>query len=302
MRRVEPPGSVGLAWAAHVPSLRPVVRRHPVAAFLVLLYGMAGGLALIPALTEPGLLPNDANLYGPLVSILGCAVPAVVVTAIVGGRAAVDALIRRCLRWRVPVRWYVVALLGMPVLTLVGAVAFYGLAPLGALAANWELLLTSFLPTMALMILLYNVTEELGFTGFLFARLQDRHGPMRAALATAVFFWLFHLPGFVVDTGSLALAGLAMAVVLLPHVASRLIVGWLYNASGASVLIAGLFHAAFNATVNPPGFAIAVLDLPPDEAFVILNAIVVVAGVTVALATKRRLGLSTGVPSGTRPA
>lgn len=279
-------------------SLRRVVARYPIAAFLVLLYGIAGGLALVPALTEPGLLPNDANLYGPLVSIFGCAVPAFAVTAIVGGRDAMRDLTSRCLRWRVRLRWYAVALLGMPVVTLVGAAGLYGLAPLHALAENWPLLLTSFLATLALMIVLYNVTEEFGFTGFLFARLQDRHGPIRAALLTTVFFWLFHLPTFVVDTSSWALAGVVMGVILLPHLASRLIVGCLYNAAGASVLIAGLFHATFNSTVNPTGFAIAVLDLPPDEAFVILMAIVVLAGVVVVLATRRRLGLAPSVPGG----
>jgi hypothetical protein len=63
-----------------------------------------------------------------------------------------------------------------------------------------------------------------------------------------------HLPTFVLDTGSWALAAVLMGVLLLPHLASRLIVGWLYNATGANVLIAGLFHASFNAIVNPTGF------------------------------------------------
>ena len=134
--------------------------------------------------------------------------------------------------------------------------------PLRALSENWPLLLTSYLPTLALMIVLYNLTEECGFTGFLFARLQDQHGPLRAALLTTICFWWFHLPTFVIDTGSWALAAIIMGVVLLPHLASRLIVGWLYNASGASVLIAGLFHATFNSTINPSGFAVAVLEPP----------------------------------------
>jgi hypothetical protein len=30
--------------------------------------------------------------------------------------------------------------------------------------------------------------------GFVFARFQDRHGPLPAALLTTVFFWLFHVP------------------------------------------------------------------------------------------------------------
>jgi hypothetical protein len=46
----------------------------------------------------------------------------------------------------------------------------------------------------------------------------------------------------------------------------------LYNATGASVLIAGLFHATFNSTINPTGFALGVLRLPPEDAFTVLNA------------------------------
>jgi membrane protease YdiL (CAAX protease family) len=52
------------------------------------------------------------------------------------------------------------------------------------------------------MILLNNVAEEIGWTGFVFARFQDRHGPLRAALLRTVFFWLFHVPSFYVETRS----------------------------------------------------------------------------------------------------
>lgn len=272
------------------PGLRQAVTRHPIAAFLLLLYAVTGGLALVPALTVPQPLPNEGHVYGLLISVVGCAGSAFVVTAAAGGRDAVRDLTRRCLRWRVRLRWYAVALLGMPAVTLVIAVALYGCPPLRAVSENWPLLFTSYLPTLTLMVMLYNMTEEFGFTGFLFARLQDRHGPLRAALVTTVFFWWFHLPTFVIDTGSWALAAIIMGVVLLPHFASRVIVGWLYNAAGASVLIAGLFHATFNSTINPSGFAVAVLDLPHEEVFVVLMGIVVVAGAVVVVVTRARLG------------
>jgi hypothetical protein len=109
------------------------------------------------------------------------------------------------------------------------------------------------------------------------------------------------LPTFVVDTGSWPLAATLMGLLLLlPHLATRFIVGWLYNAAGASVLIAGLFHATFNATINPTGFALGVLNLPPDEAFAVLNAMVILAAVAVA-ATRGRLGLRAAVLKQKRP-
>lgn len=73
----------------HVSWLRPVVRRHPVAAFLWLVYATITVLAFVPVLTQPGLLPGGATLHAYTENILGVAVPAFVVTAIIGGRDGV---------------------------------------------------------------------------------------------------------------------------------------------------------------------------------------------------------------------
>lgn len=287
------PGTARSLPRATARSLRQATARHPVAAFLVLLYATIVGLALVPALTTPGLLPNHGDLYGLLISTIGCAVSAFAVTAAVGGRVAVRDLARRCLRWRVPLRWYAIALIAPPAALLTTVTILYGLQPLRTLVENWPQLFSSFLPTLLLMVVLYNLTEEFGFTGFLFARLQDRHGPLPAALATTGFFWLFHWPTFVLDTGSWTFAAVVMGFLLLPHLASRLIVGWLYNATGASVLIAGLFHAMHNAMVNPTGLGVGVLGLPQEDILVILSGLAILAGVTVAVLTRGRLGLPT---------
>jgi uncharacterized protein len=141
-----------------------------------------------------------------------------------------------------------------------------------------------------IMILLNNVAEEIGWTGFTFARLQDRHGPLRAALLTTVFFWLYHLPSFYVETRSWLATAAVLGVFLLPHLGSRLIVGWLYNSAGASVLIAGLFHAMHNAIVSSTGL-VAVVALPQSVVLVLMAATVVLAGAIIAVATRGRLGL-----------
>jgi hypothetical protein len=51
-------------------------------------------------LTEPGLLPGGATPHGVLENVLGSAVPAFIVTALVSGKAGVRDLTRRSLRWR----------------------------------------------------------------------------------------------------------------------------------------------------------------------------------------------------------
>jgi membrane protease YdiL (CAAX protease family) len=266
-------------------SLRTTVIAHPVAAFLALVFPVTVLLAVVP-------MPDP--LHGSLENILGAAVPAVVVTAIVGGRAGVRDLVRRTLRWRVPLRWYAVSLLALPTTLLLLAPALYGTDPLMALAENWPLLFTSFLPTLVFMVVLNSVAEESAWTGFLFARLQARRMPVRAALLASIPFCLWHLVSFIDDTGSLLGGAALTAYLLLPLVASRVVIGWLYNASGASVLIGGLFHATHNATVNPTGLAVAVLGLPQDEVIFVVSLLVMVAAVVVVSATRGRLGLPPG--------
>ena len=271
--------------------LRSWIVRHPIATFLVLVYATTTALVFVPkGLTEPGLLPGPGTPHGVLQNVLGSAVPAFVVTALVSGKAGVRDLARRSFRWRVPLRWYLISLLAPLLILLIVVTILYGFAPLRALTQNWLLLFTGFLPALAIMILLNNVAEEIGWTGFVFARFQDRHGPLRAALLTTVFFWLFHVSSFYVDTRSWATTALVLGIFLLPHLGSRLIAGWLYNGAGSSVLIAGLFHSMHNAIVNSTGL-VAVVDLPQFEVLLVMDGVVVLVGGIIAVATRGRLGL-----------
>jgi membrane protease YdiL (CAAX protease family) len=256
------------------------VTRHPITAFLLLVYALTLAVVLTPFSEEIG---------GSLENVVGVAVPAFLVVAVVCGAGGVRDLLRRCLRWRVPLRWYAVAL-ALPLLVLVLATVLHGQAPLRALADNWSVLFTSFLPTFALMLALFSLPEESGATGFLFARLQDRHGTMRAVLLTTVFFWLWHVPSTVRDSDTLMAAAELLAFYLVGHLTSRVLAGWLYNATGGSVLIVGIFHAMFNATVNATGFGVAVLGLPQVDVMLMSTGVLALAAAVVTIATRGSLG------------
>ena len=293
-------GQTEHAARTDVSPFRSWIVRHPIATFLVLVYATTTALVFVPkGLAEPGYLPGGATPHGVLENVLGSALPAFIVAALVSGKAGVRDLARRSFRWRVPLRWYLISLFAPLLIFLIAVTILYGFAPLRALAQNWLLLFTAFLPALAIMILLNNVAEEIGWTGFVFAQLQDRHGPLRAALLTTVFFWLFHVPSTYVETRSWATTALVLGIFLLPHLGSRLITGWLYNGAGASVLIAGFFHSMHNAIVNSTG-PVAVVALPQFEVSVIMAGIVVLAAAIITVATRGRLGLNrSSAPSAT---
>jgi membrane protease YdiL (CAAX protease family) len=195
-------------------ALRRLVARHPVAAFLVMAYAVECAVALPPVRTHLDILPFDKPFWDSLGIILGVALPAFLVTAALHGQDGVRDLARRCLRWRVGPQWYLFALLSVPIGVVVCASAIFGLAPLHALVDKWLLLFTLVVPQLLLSIVFFNFAEEIGWTGFLQARLQERHGPLKASVIVTLPFALWHLPGLMVDEG-LGLAQLPLALGLL---------------------------------------------------------------------------------------
>jgi membrane protease YdiL (CAAX protease family) len=277
-------------WAASWSSARQLVAQHPVATFLVVCYAVNWATAIPWFRTRTDILPYDLPMWGSLGTIVGVALPAILVVAATNGRAGVRDLARRALRWRVDVHWYLLALFGLPIAVLAAATALFGSAPLKALADSGQLLVTVALPVLLLQIALFNLAEEVGWTGFLQARLQDRHGPMKASLLVTVPFALFHLPDLFAQLG-LASALLALPVLALAHLFARVVIMWLYNSTGRSVLLVGLFHASFNATLVAgdefiPG--------PAGTTLVIASGIVAVAAMVLVIATRGRLAYRPG--------
>jgi membrane protease YdiL (CAAX protease family) len=224
-----------------VSGLRGVVARYPATAFLVMAFGF-GWTSLIPILLAEngfGVLPIELPLtpVQTLATLLGLALPAFLVTAATGGKEGVRDMLRRLLRWRVGVKWYLIALFGLFVSMLLAALPFLGVVPLEALAQKWGLLFTVFLPGVILPFLHTNLWEELGWTGYLQSTLQERRGPLLASIMVAPAFFLMHLPPLLMDAG----AGLALLIVfgalVLMMAFFRIVVMWLYNGSGRSVLV-----------------------------------------------------------------
>jgi membrane protease YdiL (CAAX protease family) len=261
-----------------------------------------GWTSLIPILLSEngfGVLPIELPLtiVQTLVTVLGLALPAFLVTAATGGKEGVQDLLNRLLRWRVGVRWYLVALFGLLVAMLLAAIPFLGMVPLEALAQKWGLLFTVFLPGVILPFLHTNLWEELGWAGFLQSTLQERRGPLLASIMVAPVFVLFHLPayfvaGWIVDEHT-PLSQLPnvlveyVGVVAVFAIFFRVLVIWLYNVTGRSVFMVGLFHSSFNMVT---GQKIMPEYVPGLDSGLLVIAVVVVLAVVVAVFTRGRLG------------
>jgi membrane protease YdiL (CAAX protease family) len=260
-----------------------------------------GWTSLIPILLSEdgfGVVPIELPLtiVQTLATLLGLALPAFLLTAATGGREGVRDLLRRLLRWRVSIRWYLIAIFGLFVAVLLAAVPFLGAAPLAALGQKWGLLFTVFLPGVVLPFLHTNLWEELGWTGYLQSTLQGSRGPLLASVIVAPFFALFHLPalfisGWIMDEGySLSQFPSALVQVgflMVFAVFVRVLMMWLYNGAGRSILMVGLAHAALNVVT---GQKVMPELVPGIDANLLAAAVVAVLGVLVAVFTKGHLG------------
>jgi membrane protease YdiL (CAAX protease family) len=192
--------------------------------------------ALIPPLPVPA---TFLGAFGPLVA-------AVVVTALESGRAGLRSLLDRIVRWRVAPVWYGVAILG-PIALMLAAIALH--VVLGGQLPSLGLLIGA-LPTLLIYIVYMMLTvalgEEVGWRGYALPALQARYSALIASLILGVMWALWHLPVFFnPDTFYSNLPfGLWLAY-LIPF---AVLITWVFNSAGGSVLMAMFFHAVLNAS------------------------------------------------------
>lgn len=280
-------------------SLKRVVAGHPVTAFLLMAYTIAWSIFLPVVLSGEGfgLLPFRWPLMPvtSVASVLALALPAFLVTAATGGKDGVRDLMSRCLRWRVGILWYLLALLGLLVATLLAASVFFGMPPLAAFVEKWPLFLSVFLPEVLVPFVLIQLFEEAGWTGFMQSTLQQRHGPLLASILVAPAFALVHLPLLVLDVPRDGFAPFVLGVVvqmgLVVTLAGffRIVIMWLYNGAGRSVLIVALFHSAFNSATSAGNARFTQELISGPAALLIPVASLVVIAVVLVVFTKGRL-------------
>ena len=103
-------------------SLRQVIVRYPVTAMLLLMFVIAWAFLIPAALAGVPLIPFP--MLGAI--FLGQLGPAVLVTWASGGWPEVGHLFGRIFRWRVHPAWYLLALLAIPIGSLLWTAAVFG--------------------------------------------------------------------------------------------------------------------------------------------------------------------------------
>jgi uncharacterized protein len=272
--------------------------RHPVLAFMLISVGIGFVTAAIPPIVDSEILPFGLPLHGVFMS-LGAGLAAFLVTAALSRRTGVADLTRRSVRWRVLVRWYLIALLSVPIGATLISLVIYGPQALAMPSGGWPRALAEVAAVFVLQLVLFQFAEEIGFTGFLQHHWQNRYHPMKLTLYVALLWAVWHVPDHFAEEGWGVEALISAPVVFVVEVVSlffaRAIFVWVYNRTGSSVLLVAIFHASFDAAINQ--LSDDVVPGSNTTRFLIFSAVIILFATTVIIATKGQLGRRPGARS-----
>jgi membrane protease YdiL (CAAX protease family) len=164
------------------------------------------------------------------------------------GKPGITTLLQRMVRWRVGLRWYLVAL-GLPIVMsgLASILTWWrgAPAPSAEQLAGWPELFILF-PLFLLIPGLAGVWEEPGWRGYALHRLEQRFSRLWAMAPLWAIIVVWHLPLFIL--------GNVEWPDVFNMIGGVIVYNWLYHRSGHSVLMVMLIHA-MNNTVSGEFFS-----------------------------------------------
>jgi membrane protease YdiL (CAAX protease family) len=226
-----------------VPQWQRLLQSAPVVAFFLLTFLFSWGVWWLagPLVSGAGLgwrtAVHTAGLCGPTVAAL-------ILSGLLYGWQGIGDLLKRIVRWRVGIGWYLFALLStltigltaIGVHTLVG-----GVTP----PMNRLVLAQALLPLPA------GLPEEYGWRGFALPHLLKKRSALVASLIIAIFWVAWHIPISPI-LKNISFLGLF----LLEVIPLSILFSWLYIKSRGSILLVVLYHLVYNVVVyvlNIPG-------------------------------------------------
>jgi uncharacterized protein len=229
------------ARRAPIPGPRTFVGQHLFGTYAVLACAISWTYWLV-LLLRGGSESHAPGLLGPMVA-------GFVVVALARGWAGPAALLRRMVRWRVSLRWYLVAL--SPLVVVAGA-AVIGVV----LGRGWPTAIDLFaidgfpsgtvLGAYLAVLVLNGFGEEVGWRGVGWPALRSQRSFVGAAARLALVWAVWHIPTLWLDTGMSDLPLVLLPGWLLGLAAGAVVFGWVYERTGESLLVVAIFHANIN--------------------------------------------------------
>ncbi|GAB3456817.1 type II CAAX endopeptidase family protein [Streptomonospora sediminis] len=247
-----------------VAAWRRILIRHPLASFFVLACGLSwiGWIPYIISGHGLGLLDFrvGSNSTAQLTIMLpgafmGPIGSAYFVTRVVEGKKGVRRWGGRFLKFKVNWRWYLMSVVGVPLLFILSGLPFSG----GEIQPPPAMALVAYIPVLLMQYLTTGLAEEPGWRDFCLPRIQPYFGPLRGTLILGVVWGIWHLPMFITEWSDWPnwpwydpFVFIGMCIVV------SIVMTWVFNRTGGSLPIAILTHVSCNTMMS-----IVILDMFP---------------------------------------
>lgn len=290
--------------------------------FLLIAMAFSWGIWCVFGASQAGRLPFQVPAELAMLGEYGPALAAILMLALQRGRSGVLELLRSLGKWRVGLRWYLFVLLITPALMLatIAITALLGgatpdLSQLAQWPENFRARTSAFSPSMGLMSGLVDfmsmgtwataigmialgvsqggLSEEPGWRGYAMAQGLQRWNLLVTALVVGAMWGAWHMAGpghfkVLFESGfvpfiTMAFANLLEYLILCMPLA--VLYAWVYANTGGSVLLAVVFHAAYNITIT-----MVVSAWPNWAALTFLGVLWVIAATVAVIARRQFLG------------
>lgn len=227
-----------------------MVRAHPLLSYFAIAFAVSWLLWLPRIATEQGWWSRDVPAWWHYAGAAGPVSAALIVTALVDGRAGLRALGDRYRPRVAPAGWLAFGI-ASPIVLFGGGLIAARLAD-GAWPAYADLAKASNLPAIGLPLtflvhlLTFAIGEETGWRGFALPRLQHAHRALPATGLLLIGWATWHVPSFFenpdyADMDAFMLVGWGIGLAL-----GAVFLTWLFNSARGSLLVIVLWHGLFN--------------------------------------------------------
>jgi len=195
------------------------------------------------------LLPYQYYLasFGPMLS-------AFLVSFIYGGPIELSSFIKQNFNFKLKIRWYIFAFvspLGLfLVAALIGLLMGEPWPNITKLGISQALPGLGALESILFWILTYGLGEETGWRGYALPELQKRFTSINAGAIIGFMWCSWHLPAFFMNENYMSMGIMEKLGWAISLLFGSMFLTWLYNSSGRSVIVVGVWHALFDAFIT----------------------------------------------------
>jgi membrane protease YdiL (CAAX protease family) len=226
------------------------LRQHRVLAYFILTLAISWSIELPLVASAQGWITAPIPFALHYLASFGPLLAALIMTWVTGGTDGLKELWGRITKWRVGSTGVTFAFLSPVVLFALAAVVVWVLS-----GGEWpdlrRLTEINYLPNLGIgALVLWLVTfgfgEEIGWRGYALPRLQRDHSALSATLILGVMWVAWHVPAFFYLDTYVNLGLAVFPMFALGVLTGGIVLTWLYNTTGGSVLMVAIWHGVFD--------------------------------------------------------